>query len=84
MVITKKTLHRLIETMPDDELEQIERLLHGEQLPERLDLATLIAQHQTIPPDDLFALAAGIWPEDESVEEFLAARESWRRASEDA
>lgn len=71
MANTKDVLHRLVEALPEDELQQIERLLQGDSLPDHLDLATLISQRQFHPLEDPVALAKGIWPEDESVDEFL-------------
>lgn len=84
MASTKDALHRLVEAIPDDELERVERLLRGDRLPERLDLATLIAQQQFRPIVDPLALAVGIWPDDEDVDDFLNARESWRHEYGDA
>ncbi len=82
MMSTKEALHRLVDRLPEDELRRIERLLQGERLLDRLDLATLIAQQRFRPLDDPGALAEGIWPDDEEVDDFLNARESWRREPE--
>ncbi len=81
---TKDTLHRLIDSLPDDEVRRVERLLQSSPLPDRLDLATLIRQQDFRPLDDLADLTEGVWPEDESVEDFLSARESWRHEFENA
>lgn len=42
-----------------------------------------LAKEQGVKPIDWDALLqkAGFWPEDESVDEFLEARERWRRES---
>jgi len=84
MTSTKDTLHRLIDSLPDDKLQRVERLLQSSPLSDRLDLATLIRQQDFHPSDNLAALIEGVWPEDESVEDFLSARESWRHESENA
>lgn len=84
MTSTKDTLHRLIDSLPDDELQRVERLLQASPLPDRLDLATLIRQQDLRLLDNLADLTEGVWPEDESVEDFLSARESWRHESENA
>ncbi len=81
---TKDTLHRLIDSLPDDEVRRVERLLQSSPLPDRLDLATLIRQQDFRPLDNLADLTEGVWPEDESVEDFLSARESWRHEFENA
>jgi hypothetical protein len=83
-MVTKEELHRLVDALSEGELRRIEQLLNTSSLPDRLDLPTLIAQQGFRPLTDPLALAEGIWPEDESVDDFLAARETWRREDEDA
>ncbi len=43
-----------------------------------------LAEAQGVKPLDEKTLRAmaGVWPEDESVDEFLAAREKWRREAQ--
>lgn len=84
MTSAKDTLHRFIDSLPDEELQRVERLLQSSPLPDRLDLATLIRQQDFRLLDNLADLTEGVWPEDESVEDFLSARESWRHESETA
>ena len=84
MTNTKDALHRLVDSLPDEELQRIEQLLQSTPLPDRLDLATLIEQQGFHPLGDLTDLTEGVWPEDESVDVFLSARESWRHERDDA
>ena len=84
MTSTRDILHRLVDSLPDEEVQRVERLLQSSPLPERLDLATLIKQQDFRPVRDLADLTEGIWPEDESVDDFLNARELWRHESENA
>ena len=72
------------ELLSEAELRRIERLPVTSSLPDRLDLPELIAQQDFRPLTDPLALREGIWPEDESVDDFLAAREAWRHEGEDA
>ena len=83
-MVTRDDLHRLVDALADGELQRIERLLDTSTIPDRLDLPALIAQQGFRPLIDPLALTEGIWPDDESVDDFLAAREVWRRESEDA
>ncbi len=78
----KEELHRLIEELPESELVHWRQLLLTPRLPEFIDLPTLMARQGFTPLRDPLALAEGIWPEDESVDDFLAAREGWRREGE--
>ena len=80
----RDALHRLVDALPDRELRLAERLLRAGSLPESIDLDALIAQQGLRPITDRRALSAGVWPEDESVDDFLAAREAWRREDEGA
>ena len=80
----KEELHRLVDELPDSELAALPRLLRGPRLPDRIDLSTLLARQAVAPMSDPLGLVEGIWPEEESVDEFLAAREAWQREGEDA
>ena len=80
----KEELHRLIDALPESELIAVRHLLRKPRLPEYIDLPALIAQQGFTPLHDPLALAEGIWPEDEPVDDFLTARETWRREGEDA
>ena len=75
----KEDLHRLVDELPEPQLRAIERLLRASTLPDRLDLQALIVQQGFRPLHDPLALAEGIWPEGEEVDEFLATRELWRQ-----
>lgn len=50
----------------------------------RLDLETLAAEQGVSPVANFEDLLGDFWPEDESVEDFLAARERWRREGRDS
>ncbi len=78
----KDDLHRLVDELPEAQLFAIERLLRRPMLPDRVDLQELIAQQGFRPLTDPLASAQGIWPEDESVDDFLEARERWRLEEE--
>ena len=84
MTSTRDTLHRLVDALPEDEVQRVERLLQSSPLPDRLDLAMLIKQQDFHPVKNLADLAEGVWPEDESVDDFLNTRESWRYEPENA
>lgn len=71
-------LHRLIDELPDHDIRAVERLLRARTLPKHISLDALAAQQGFRPITDPFTLAEGIWPEDESVDDFLTAREAWR------
>ncbi len=75
----KDDLHRLVDELPEPQLHAIERLFRTSTLPERLDLQELIAQQGFHPLHNPLALAEGIWPEGEEVDEFPATREMWRQ-----
>jgi hypothetical protein len=45
----------------------------------RVDLETVAAQHGVPPVSDLDDLLGDFWPEEESVDEFVAAVRRWRR-----
>ncbi len=66
-----------------DELSTVEKL-SPEQIRARERLKKLIDEQGTKPlnVEELHAMG-DVWPEDESVEEFLAWREERRRASRD-
>jgi hypothetical protein len=78
----KDDLHRLIDELPEERLHALERLLRMPSLPERIDLQGLIAAQGVRPLRDPLALAEGIWPDDEAVDDFLAARDQWRHDDE--
>jgi hypothetical protein len=49
------------------------------QLPSgKVDVTAWIEQLGVAPISDLDELSTGVWPDDESVDEFLAARRRWR------
>ncbi|HET8629035.1 MAG TPA: hypothetical protein VFL91_16560 [Thermomicrobiales bacterium] len=48
------------------------------------DLETLAAQQGVGPVTDFDALFGDFWPEDESVDDFIAAVREWRREDDDA
>jgi hypothetical protein len=45
----------------------------------RLDLEALASEQGVEPADDFDALLGDFWPEDESVDEFVATLREWRR-----
>ena len=81
---SKEELHRLIDELPESELVALQHLLHTPRLPDFIELSTLIAQQRFTPLHDPLSRAAGIWPEDEPVDDFLAAREVWQHEGKDA
>jgi hypothetical protein len=48
------------------------------------DLATLVARQGVPPVNNLDDLVGGFWPEDEAVDDFIAAVRQWRREGGDA
>jgi hypothetical protein len=44
----------------------------------KVDVAAWAKQLGVEPVQDLKNLSGGVWPDDESVDEFLAARREWR------
>jgi hypothetical protein len=46
------------------------------------DLESLAAQQGVSPMDDPETLSGDFWPEDESVDEFIAAVREWRREAQ--
>ncbi len=80
----KEELHRLVDELSESELAALRYQLGGGRLPDRIDLSTLLAQQAVTPMSDPLSVVAGIWPEEDSVDEFLAAREAWQREGEDA
>jgi hypothetical protein len=44
----------------------------------KVDVAEWTKQLGVGPIDDLKELAVGVWPDEESVDDFLAARRQWR------
>jgi hypothetical protein len=80
----KEDVHRLVETLSEEELRTLRDALRAPTLPDFVDLPTLIDQQAVAPLTDPLALAEGVWPEDEEVDEFLAARAAWQHEGEDA
>jgi hypothetical protein len=81
-VSIKDDLHRLVDELPEERLRAVEWLLRISPLPEHVDLQELIAEQGFRPLQDPLALASGIWPDNEEVDDFLAARVQWRREEE--
>ncbi|MGH9800130.1 MAG: hypothetical protein ACRD82_07180 [Blastocatellia bacterium] len=79
--------------MPTPKLERVLQDSNQFQLDDRLELAELIeapksieelAEEQGVGPFDFKAAreeAAGIWPENESADDFIAAVREWRSES---
>lgn len=83
----KETLRALVDRLSDDEAtEALEYVLslakNGPAEPED-DLDALIAQQGISPVSEPARLARGVWPEDESVDDFIAALEVWRSEGKD-
>ncbi len=80
----KEEFHRLVDELSESELAALRHRLDGGPLPDRIELPTLLAQQAVTPMSDPLSVVEGIWPEQDSVDEFLAAREAWQREGEDA
>ena len=80
----KEEFHRLVDELPESELAALRHRLGGGTPPDRIDLSTLLAHQAVTPMSDPLGAVEGIWPEEDSVDEFLAAREAWQREGEDA
>jgi hypothetical protein len=76
-------LHALIDVLPDSDLQALRTVLAVSSMPDFVDLPTLIEQQGVVPLTDPLALAEDIWPDDEEVDEFLAARAAWQYEGED-
>ena len=80
----KEELHRLVDELSESELAALRYQLGGGRLPDRIDLPALLAQQTATLMSDPLSEVEGIWPEEDSVDEFLAAREAWQHEGEDA
>ena len=80
----KEEFHRLVDELPESELAALRHRLGGGPLPDRIDLPTLLAQQAVTPMSDPLSAVEGIWPEEDSVDEFLAAREAWQHEGKDS
>ena len=80
----KMELWELVERLSDREaaemLSYMQWLTREGQAEPEDDLDTLIARQGVEPIADPMSLAKGIWPEDEPVDDFLAARVAWKHA----
>jgi hypothetical protein len=89
MATTRDDLRRLIDDMPEGELDAVAALLRrqlaagqpvgpaGLVMPERHDLEQL-AREQGVSPVKFDDLKGDFWPEDEDPDEFINALRRWR------
>jgi hypothetical protein len=83
----KERLRELVDQLSEDEASETlaylhDRLSEGEPQTED-DLDAMIAQQGVTPLVDPARQAQGIWPEDESVDDFIAALACWRSEGRD-
>ena len=77
----QEVLRRLIESLAPDE-KAIDRA--NENFWKSRSIDEIIREQQIAPIDDMRTLAFSDWPEDESVDEFIAFMYGQRRADRDA